>query len=45
MGFSLLLMLGLPLDTWGRLFVWLVLGLVVYFTYGRRHSLVTAAGE
>jgi len=32
------LMAGLPLDTWLRLFVWLVLGLVVYFAYGKSHS-------
>jgi basic amino acid/polyamine antiporter, APA family len=37
-GLSLLLMLSLPLDTWIRLFVWLVIGLVIYFGYGRHHS-------
>jgi len=37
------LMLSLPRDTWLRLVVWLVIGLVVYFSYGRRHSLVQAA--
>ncbi len=36
----LLLMLGLPLETWIRLLVWLIIGLVIYFTYGRQHSLV-----
>jgi APA family basic amino acid/polyamine antiporter len=30
----LYLMSGLPRDTWVRLFVWLVLGLVIYFNYG-----------
>jgi C-terminus of AA_permease len=38
--FSLLLMFGLPLDTLLRLVVWLVIGLVIYFSYGHRHSLV-----
>jgi len=32
------LMLTLPLDTWIRLAVWLVLGLAIYFGYGRRRS-------
>jgi APA family basic amino acid/polyamine antiporter len=32
------LMLGLPIDTWIRLFVWLLIGLVIYFSYGRFHS-------
>ncbi len=29
-------MVGLPVATWERLFIWLAVGLVVYFTYSRR---------
>ncbi len=34
----LFLMLGLPLENWLRLFVWLFIGLVIYFGYSRKHS-------
>jgi APA family basic amino acid/polyamine antiporter len=34
------LMLGLPVDTWARLIIWMLLGLAIYFLYGRRHSKV-----
>ena len=34
----LLLMFSLPAENWVRLFVWLAIGLVIYFSYGRRHS-------
>jgi APA family basic amino acid/polyamine antiporter len=37
---SLALMLGLNGVTWIRLFVWLIIGMVIYFTYGRHHSKV-----
>ncbi|HKR53243.1 MAG TPA: amino acid permease [Chthoniobacterales bacterium] len=32
------LMLSLPLETWIRFFVWLAIGLAIYFLYGVRHS-------
>src|SRR3984885_5049417 len=35
-----LLMAGLPLLTWIRFFVWLVIGLAIYFLFGRRHSVL-----
>jgi APA family basic amino acid/polyamine antiporter len=42
---SALLMLSLPWDTWLRLLVWLAIGLVVYFSYGRHHSRVQSGGS
>ncbi len=37
---ALLMMVFLPRDTWIRLIVWLIIGMVIYFTYGRHHSKV-----
>ena len=37
---AVLLMLGLPGDTWLRLGIWLIIGLAIYFFYGMRHSRV-----
>jgi APA family basic amino acid/polyamine antiporter len=36
--FCILLMAGLPILTWLRFFVWLILGLVVYMLYSRHRS-------
>jgi APA family basic amino acid/polyamine antiporter len=36
--FCVLLMAGLPARTWERFFIWLVIGLVVYFFYSRKRS-------
>ena len=36
--FCLYLMSALPWRTWERLFIWLAIGLVIYFGYGRSHS-------
>ena len=32
------LMLNLPAATWIRFGIWMVIGFVVYFIHGRRHS-------
>lgn len=37
--FCLLLMFSLPAENWWRLF-WLLIGLLIYFGYGRRHSVL-----
>jgi APA family basic amino acid/polyamine antiporter len=36
--FCTLLMSGLPVITWLRFFAWLIIGLVIYFLYSRKHS-------
>jgi len=42
------MMASLPLDTWIRLVVWLAIGLLIYFVYGKSHSRIggssTASG-
>ncbi len=36
----LLLMFSLPGQNWLRLFAWLLIGFVIYFSYGRHHSVL-----
>jgi APA family basic amino acid/polyamine antiporter len=39
------LLATLPAATWLRLLVWLLIGLVIYFTYGRKHSVLQRERE
>jgi APA family basic amino acid/polyamine antiporter len=45
MAISGAMMLALPAETWIRLGVWLAIGMVVYFAYGRHHSRVQKARQ
>jgi APA family basic amino acid/polyamine antiporter len=36
--FCVLLMSGLPIITWFRFFIWLIIGLVIYYFYSRHRS-------
>jgi len=38
-------MVSLPLDTWYRLIVWMLIGFAIYFTYSRKHSKVRMANQ
>jgi len=40
---SLGLMAALPAATWERLIIWMAIGLVIYFGYGRRRSKLTSS--
>jgi len=39
-----MLMFSLPIENWWRLFIWLLVGFAIYFSYGRRHSALRRAG-
>jgi APA family basic amino acid/polyamine antiporter len=39
-GTCLMLMFSLPWENWLRLFIWLVIGFAIYFSYGIRHSVM-----
>lgn len=39
---SLYLMYGLPFDTWARLIVWMLIGVLIYFAYSVKHSKLRA---
>jgi len=41
----LMLMFSLPSENWWRLFIWLLIGFVVYFAYSRRHSVLNLQRE
>jgi len=45
MGFSLWLLSKLPAVAWERFIVWMALGLLLYFSYGCRHSLLAKTGH
>ena len=38
--FCLLLMFSLPPENWLRLFIWLGIGFIIYFSYGKKHSVM-----
>jgi basic amino acid/polyamine antiporter, APA family len=42
---NLVLMCSLPAENWLRLVLWFLIGLVVYVSYGRRHSRLAAANR
>lgn len=44
-GFSLWLLSKLPLIAWERFGLWMGLGLLLYFSYGRRHSRLAMCGR
>jgi APA family basic amino acid/polyamine antiporter len=39
------MMAFLPLDTWLRLGIWMLLGVVIYYAYGKKHSVIRKSME
>ena len=39
------MIVGLPEETLLSAFFWMILGLIIYFSYSRKHSKLIAAGE
>ncbi|MCW3092765.1 MAG: amino acid/polyamine/organocation transporter, superfamily [Ferruginibacter sp.] len=44
-GTCLFMMVFLPMDTWIRLIVWMLLGMDIYLVYGAKHSLLGEGNE
>jgi APA family basic amino acid/polyamine antiporter len=42
--FCLVLMFSLPPENWLRLFVWLFIGMIIYFGYSKKHSIMSDEG-
>ncbi|MGK6351389.1 amino acid permease [Parapedobacter sp. DT-150] len=39
------MMAALPIESWERLAIWMIIGIVIYFIYGKRHSKIRAEVE
>lgn len=39
------MMASLPIESWERLAIWMIIGIVIYFLYSKRHSKIRAAVE
>src|SRR5262249_41892023 len=44
MGMNLVMMFSLGWENWLRLFVWLAVGLAIYFSYGRKQGVLAGGG-
>ncbi len=40
-----MLMFSLPAENWYRLLAWLVIGMFIYFGYGRKHSVMSRLAQ